>query len=179
VLTTTDNYRRSFPRSAPPALRLAGRVAGGAGIALGALFSSSTQTPAYDAGFSSSEQVTMQQAESMLRSPGMHALGNAAEQGLVRSVEISGVSVTVDPGLSGGGRMGMTNTEVGGFILAPEAFGSQAILAETVLHELHRVNSSEALPAGQHSGQSAAQETERAATFARRAREFMFREREN
>ena len=121
----------------------------------------------------------MQQAESMLRSPGMHALQNAAEQGIVRSTEIGGVSVTVDPGLSGGGRLGMTNTEGGGFHLSPEAFGSQSTLAETVLHELHRVNTSQALASGQVSGQSAAQETERAASFASRARDFMFRERQN
>jgi hypothetical protein len=54
-----------------------------------------------------------------------------------------------------------------GFLLGPEAFSSGSELNQTVLHELYRLNFSEA--AGEFSGELVTQETNAAASFARAA----------
>jgi RHS repeat-associated protein len=177
VLTTSDNWRQNAPPTQMPQIV---RNGSRALLPLAFLMSAAPlQNNLDNAGFTRPQQAIMQAADQMLQHPQMLALENAAQQGIVRTVNIDGVRVTVDPGLKGAYH-GMTDSSApngNGFILNPEVFSDPKELAKTVLQELHRLNTSEALRSGELSGQQAASETARASNFVNKAYGYMYKER--
>lgn len=67
---------------------------------------------------------------------------------------------------------GLTNFEGNGFLVGNPAFATEGELAQTVLHELFRLGTSE-IPELGVSSESAISETDAARAFAERAYEFL------
>ncbi|MEO7327883.1 MAG: SpvB/TcaC N-terminal domain-containing protein [Minicystis sp.] len=85
-------------------------------------------------------------------------------------LKIGSRTILVDPGVPSSG---MTLFGENGFVLGREAFTSEAELAKTLLHELHRLNTSQS--AAGVTGGLAAEETNAAFSFAERAYKEWFR----
>lgn len=106
----------------------------------------------------------VREARRVLESPQMSQLREAAAKGRHVSVEIRGKTISFEPDLP---MEGMTNAGKG-FHLGQKAFSSASELTKTVLHELHRLHTSESI-GREGAAQSAAAETLRAHEFANRA----------
>ena len=115
-------------------------------------------------GFSKAESSIIHEARGILGSSELAQIRAAHAAGKPLSVNIGGRLVQYEPGLSASG---MTMFGENGFLIGREAFSSQTELRKTVLHELHRLNTS-ASSTGV-SGSLAAQETKAAFEFAERA----------
>ena len=84
-------------------------------------------------------------------------------------LRLGGRTIVVEPSAP---VSGMTLFGENGFVLGREAFASDAELTQTLLHETHRLTTSQA--AAGVSGALATQETKDAASFAQRAFEAFF-----
>jgi hypothetical protein len=125
--------------------------------------------PARISGFSDTEWAVINEARSILESPDMARIRAAHESGQSITVVIKGRIIQYEPDLPASG---MTMFGENGFLIGREAFASKAELSKTVLHELHRLATSQS--AGGVSGILATEETAAAATFAERAFEVLF-----
>ena len=117
--------------------------------------------------FSHVEQRIIEEARSMLASPEFVDLQNAYQAGESATVNIAGRSVQYEPGLPASG---ISNFGEGGFVLGPEAFKSVKELRKTVLHELHRLNTSQQAVEGVYA-ELVEKETKAAIDFAEEAAE--------
>jgi predicted ABC-type sugar transport system permease subunit len=106
----------------------------------------------------------IRQARTIVTSGDVATLRSAAQAGVQAEVQIAGRTVVYSPEMSASG---MTLFGESGFVLGRQAFASSRELVKTVLHELHRLNTSAA--ASGVGGATAAAETAAAAGFADRA----------
>ncbi|QDV26400.1 RHS repeat-associated core domain-containing protein [Aureliella helgolandensis] len=121
-------------------------------------------------GFNKAESETIREAKGILSSEQMAAIREAHERGESVTVVIDGRTVQYEPGLPASG---MTMFGEDGFLIGREAFSTPGELEKTVLHELHRLNTSES--SGGVSGALATNETKAAADFADRGAEELNR----
>ena len=108
------------------------------------------------------ELAAFDNAQTIFESDEFDLIRNANENGTVVEVMIGETTVLYEPDLPASG---MTLFEENGFVIGPEAFVSEAELAQTVLQESHRLATSRALEQGVD-GALAASETAAAAEFA-------------
>ena len=108
------------------------------------------------------ELAALDNAQTIFESDEFDLIRNANENGTVVEVMIGETTVLYEPDLPASG---MTLFEENGFVIGPEAFASEAELAQTVLQESHRLATSRALEQGVD-GALAASETAAAAEFA-------------
>jgi hypothetical protein len=112
-------------------------------------------------GFSAAETGVINEARSIVTSPEMSELAAAHGAGESLTVNVSGRVIQYEPNLPASA---MTMFDDNGFLMGPEAFSSDSENSQTILHELYRLNFSEA--SGGVSGELATYETEAAAAFA-------------
>lgn len=115
-------------------------------------------------GFTQTETKIINEAQGVLDSKTMGQIQQAHSKGQPVTVVINGRTIQYEPNLPGSG---MTMFGDDGFFIRPEAFKSKAELQKTVLHELYRLNTSNA--ANGVSEVSASQETKAAYSFAEKA----------
>lgn len=115
-------------------------------------------------GFSALESQTINEARAILGSAEMAKVKAAHAAGESVTINVGGRVIQYEPGLPASG---MTMFGENGFLIGREAFASDAELNKTVLHELHRLNTSAS--SGGVSGDLAAEETQAAFDFAERA----------
>jgi filamentous hemagglutinin len=115
-------------------------------------------------GFTAVESKIINEAQGILSSSEFARLQAAHPAGESVAVNIGGRLIQYEPGLPASG---MTMFGENGFLIGREAFVSTQELQQTVLHELHRLTTSQS--AAGASGALAAQETKAAADFAARA----------
>ncbi len=96
----------------------------------------------------------------------------AQQAGNTVRITINGRTIQYQPGLP---FSGMTWKDANGFIISDEAFTSEAELAKTIAHELHRLTTSASLNAGTISGAAATRETRSAFEFAEKAVEELLK----
>jgi len=119
-------------------------------------------------GFTGVESRTIHEARAILNSPEMSKVKAAHAAGDSVTVNIGGRVIQYEPGLPASG---MTMFGENGFLIGREAFASEAELNKTVLHELHRLNTSAS--SGGVSGDLATEETQAAFDFAERANQVI------
>ncbi|GLW72105.1 type IV secretion protein Rhs [Kitasatospora phosalacinea] len=115
-------------------------------------------------GLTPAEQQISQQAQSIYRSPEFATLRGAHAAGEYAQISVNGVTVVYEPGLPSSG---FTLFGEHGFAMGPEAFSSEAETGKTVLHEMHRLSTSQA--ASGVSAELASGETQSAFDFANKA----------
>ena len=115
-------------------------------------------------GFTQTETKIINEAQGILDSKTMGQIQQAHSKGQPVTVVINGRIIQYEPNLPGSG---MTMFGDDGFFIGPEAFKSKAELQKTVLHELYRLNTSNA--ANGVSEALASQETKAAYSFAEKA----------
>ncbi|MBB5865791.1 adhesin HecA-like repeat protein [Xanthomonas arboricola] len=119
-------------------------------------------------GFTVVESKVFEEAGSIVRSDELAKIEAAHRQGVALEVTVSGRKIMYEPGMPASG---MTMFGEDGFIIGRDAFKSQGELQKTILHELHRLNTS-ASSVGV-TGPLAAKETDEAFNFAERAFKYM------
>jgi hypothetical protein len=117
-------------------------------------------------GFSDIENAVITEARSMLQVEEMAQLRAAHAAGESVEVRIGGRMIQYEPNLPSSG---MTAFGENGFFLGPEAFQSEAELVQTLLHETHRLSTSDIGRGAGVSGAVATSETNAAFEFAERA----------
>ncbi|KJH71958.1 hypothetical protein [Aliterella atlantica] len=117
-------------------------------------------------GFSDIENAVITEARSMLQAEEMTQLRAAYAAGESVEVRIGGRMIQYEPNLPSSG---MTAFGENGFFLGPEAFKSEAELVQTLLHETHRLSTSDIGRGAGVSGAVATSETNAAFEFAERA----------
>jgi len=135
-------------------------------LAAAPIKASSTKTMRLASSFSKSERAIISEAQAILGSKEMAAINAAQQAGKSISVNVGGRFIQFEPGLPASG---MTLFSENGFLIGREAFRSTAELQKTVLHELHRLNTSATRVSGSLSASQAATETRAAFNFAERA----------
>ena len=115
-------------------------------------------------GFSVKESSIIHEARAVLQSSEMANIKSAHVAGQSATVKIGEKVIQYEPGLPASG---MTMFGENGFLIGKEAFSSGDELGKTVLHELHRLNTSAS--ANGVSGALATKETQAAFDFAQRA----------
>ncbi len=101
--------------------------------------SSSFVTPRIPASLAGSQRTAFSNADSIYRSSELGAIRNAHASGIATEVRIGGTTVLYEPGMPASG---MTLFGEDAFVLGPHAFVSEAELAQTLLHESHRLATS-------------------------------------
>lgn len=91
-------------------------------------------------GFTAVESQVIYEAQQILRSPQFAELHEAYKVGRPAVVTIGGRLIQYEPGMPSAG---FTNFQQGGFAIGREAFASGTELQKTVLHELHRLATSQ------------------------------------
>lgn len=119
--------------------------------------------------FSAAESAIIIEARQIMESPGMAAIQEAHLAGKAVVVNIGGRLVQYEPGLAASG---FTNFAQNGFAVGREAFSSPTELGRTVLHELHRLTTSQSTVGAY--GELVASETRAAFDFANRAVGYLF-----
>lgn len=119
-------------------------------------------------GFSGVEVGIINEADGILSSSQMATIRQAYENGESVTVVINGRTIQYEPDLPASG---MTMFGEDGFLIGREAFANPGELDRTVLHELHRLTTSQS--ASGVSGSLATNETQAAIDFAIRAFEAM------
>lgn len=115
-------------------------------------------------GFSDAENRIIDEADEILGSEQMEAIRRAHASGEPVTVDVGGRTIQYEPDLPASG---MTMFGEDGFVVGREAFARPGELESTVLHELHRLHTSQS--SSGLSGELASDETEAAFDFARRA----------
>ncbi len=115
-------------------------------------------------GFTFTESGIINEAQGILNSSELAKIQAAHAAGQPVTVNVGGRLIQYEPGLPASG---MTMFGENGFLIGREAFTSPAELQQTILHELHRLTTSNS--ANGVSGALAAQETKAAADFAAKA----------
>ncbi|MER5866773.1 polymorphic toxin-type HINT domain-containing protein [Kitasatospora sp. NPDC002040] len=110
------------------------------------------------------EQQISDEAKAIFSSPEFASIRAGHAAGEVAEISVRGVTVMYEPGLPSSG---FTMFGERGFVMGPEAFVSESEAAKTVLHEMHRITTSEV--AGGVTGELAADETKAAFNFANKA----------
>lgn len=123
------------------------------------------------AGFSPAERAIIQEAKTILGSHQLKAIRDAYKAGTSVVVQVAGRTIQYEPGLPASG---MTMFGENGFLIGREAFKSETELIKTILHELHRLTTSEVKASGA-SAAAVAAETDAAFKFAERAFAAAFR----
>jgi hypothetical protein len=118
--------------------------------------------------FTAAEEAIITEARQIYMSTEFAQIKAAKEAGRTIRVVVNGRTIQYQPGLP---FSGMTWQEQNGFIISDEAFKSEDELAKTLAHELHRLNTSNALAQGAINGEAAAKETRAAYLFAEKAGE--------
>jgi RHS repeat-associated protein len=109
-----------------------------------------------------------QEGQAILKSDAFATLQQAYKDGKYAEVVINGRKISYEPGIPTGiGYNAVTDTPNKGFTLGADAFSSQKNLTQTVFHEVTRLKTSEALQAGEVSGEAAKQETAQADAVAK------------
>ena len=134
-----------------------GRAAQRGGVAVGA-------SEGVIRGFTSTESGIINEAQGILNSSELAKIQAAHAAGQPVTVNVGGRLIQYEPGLPASG---MTMFGENGFLIGREAFTSPAELQQTILHELHRLTTSNS--ANGVSGALAALETKAAADFAAKA----------
>ena len=111
------------------------------------------------------------EARTIMNSTAMAQIRTAHSSGQSMVVQVNGRLIQYEPGLPASG---MTMFGENGFLIGNEAFQSEAELTKTLLHELHRLSTSNVQVSGVNSG-SAAAETEAAFQFAEKAYKLLSR----
>jgi hypothetical protein len=119
-------------------------------------------------GFSDVEVGIINEADGILSSSQMNTIRQAYENGESVTVVINGRTIQYEPDLPASG---MTMFGEDGFLIGREAFSNPGELDRTVLHELHRLTTSQS--ASGVSGSLATNETQAAFDFANQAFEAM------
>ena len=117
-------------------------------------------------GFSEVESKTIYEAKDILTSPEFKKIRTAHEMGESVTVNINGRTIQYEPGLNSSG---MTLFGEDGFLIGNEAFQSSDEITQTVLHELHRLNTTQS--ATGINGNLVTNETQAAFNFAQKALE--------
>jgi hypothetical protein len=115
-------------------------------------------------GFSAKESAVINEAKTIVKAPEFAKIKEAHEAGKSVTININGRIIQYEPNLPSSG---MTMFGENGFLIGREAFTAEGELQKTVLHELHRLATSNS--AGGVSAELAAQETKAAADFAEKA----------
>ena len=115
-------------------------------------------------GFNQTETKIINEARGILDSKEMSQIQQAHASGQPVTVVINGRIIQYEPNLPASG---MTMFGENGFLIGKEAFKSQVELQKTILHELHRLNTSSS--ASGVSSSLAAKETKAAFDFAEKA----------
>ncbi len=111
------------------------------------------------------------EARTIMNSIEMAQIRTAHSGGQSVVVQVNGRLIQYEPGLPASG---MTMFGENGFLIGNEAFQSEAELTKTLLHELHRLSTSNVQVSGANAG-SAAAETEAAFRFAEKAYKLLSR----
>ncbi len=119
------------------------------------------------------EQQIVAEVRTILESNHLQTIRNAHRTGESVTVNIGGRIIQYEPGLPGSG---MTMFGENGFLIGPRAFASEEELIKTLLHELHRLNTSSVATGGGVSSAVAADETRAAFNFAENAYNTSFRQ---
>jgi len=101
--------------------------------------------PSAIAGFTQAETAIINEARQIFRSAEFAQLRAAKAAGTTLRLTINGRTIQYEAGAP---FSGFTWAEKSGFVLGEEAFTSEAELAKTVLHELHRLHTSVILQSG-------------------------------
>jgi hypothetical protein len=115
-------------------------------------------------GFTPTESGIINEAQGILNSSELAKIQAAHAAGQPVTVNVGGRLIQYEPGLPASG---MTMFGENGFLIGREAFTSPAELQQTILHELHRLTTSNS--ANGVSAALATQETKAAADFAAKA----------
>ncbi len=115
-------------------------------------------------GFTATESEIINEAQDILNSSELAKIQAAHAAGQPVAVNVGGRLIQYEPGLPASG---MTMFGENGFLIGREAFTSPQELQQTILHELHRLTTSNS--ASGVSGALATQETKAAADFAAKA----------
>jgi hypothetical protein len=113
------------------------------------------------------EGITVNEAQSVLSSQEFAQLRAAYLAEQESTVTIGGRTIQYEPNMPSY-ISGMTDFNNNGFALGPRAFATPQETQATVLHELYRLNTTQAGLAGAHSGESAAVESDAAIEFVKR-----------
>jgi tetratricopeptide (TPR) repeat protein len=117
-------------------------------------------------GFSAQESLIIDEARQILASPQFRQLQEAYSKGSPVAVRIGGRVVQYEPEMPSG-YSGMALFKENGFVLGRTAFKSTAELQKTVLHELHRLSTTQS--SNGVNAALASRETDAAYSFAERA----------
>lgn len=112
-------------------------------------------------GLTTAERAAFSTAENIYGSGEFGVIRSAFEAGTAAEVNVGGVTVLYEPKLPASG---MTLFGESAFVIGPEAFASEAELAQTILHESYRLTASAS--SGWVSGELATSATNAAASFA-------------
>jgi hypothetical protein len=113
------------------------------------------------------ETRTVGEAKSVLSSQELAQLRAAYEAGQETTVTIGGRTIQYEPNMPPN-IAAMTDYKNNGFTMGPGAFETPQETQATVLHELYRLNTTEAGAAGVYSGESTAAETDAAQAFVKK-----------
>lgn len=141
---------------------------GGDDFALYALHKISKSRLLKSTKFDTTEKSVIAKADDILNDPEFDKLRRAFADGEVAEVNIKGTTIVFEPDYPGSG---MTLFNEGGFVMGRHAFSSEGETVRTVLHESHRLATSQ--QAGGVTQKTATSETRAAERFADEAAEFL------